>query len=283
MRNFSIIALFALLVTGFSRGQQSGPFVHNKPADVQPERVKVYSVGPGVTAPELLPLDLSPISTEKCKKKVDGKVKLTLFVDTEGKPRNIEILEPLYTGLEKLAFKIVGVDRFNPGTYNGAPVVVAESVEVNMHACAEQTNENVANKTYRLRLRSQPRQMFGVLQNPLKEAVLVTDNTPVLANSIDGVPLDRAGNGVSPPEVLKNVPAQFSDEAREAKFQGVCILSVIVDTERKPRNIQVVRRLGMGLDEKAIEAVSQYRFKPAMKNGVPVPVRITVEVHFRLI
>ena len=77
--------------------------------------------------------------------------------------------------------------------------------------------------------------------------------------------------------------AEFSDEARRAKYQGVCLISLIVDAQGNPQNPHVVRPLGMGLDEKALEAVRKYKFKPAMKDGkTPVPVMITIEVNFRL-
>ena len=59
-------------------------------------------------------------------------------------------------------------------------------------------------------------------------------------------------------------------------------MSVVVDAEGKPRNARVIRALGAGLDEKAVEAVNKYRFRPAMKDGVPVPVMITVQVNFKL-
>ena len=95
--------------------------------------------------------------------------------------------------------------------------------------------------------------------------------------------LYRVGGGVSPPQPLNSVEAEFSDEARRAKYQGVCLISLIVDAQGNPQNPRVVRALGMGLDEKAIEAVKKYKFKPAMKDGkTPVPVMITVEVNFRL-
>ncbi len=91
------------------------------------------------------------------------------------------------------------------------------------------------------------------------------------------------GGGISAPVPLNNVEAEFSDEARRAKYQGVCLISLIVDANGNPQNPRVIRPLGMGLDEKALEAVRQYRFKPAMKDGkYPVPVMITVEVNFRL-
>jgi TonB family protein len=88
--------------------------------------------------------------------------------------------------------------------------------------------------------------------------------------------------GVSNPIPIVSPDADFSDEARRAKYQGVCMISIIVDTQGYPQNPRVVRALGMGLDEKALDAVRKYRFKPAMKDGKPVPVMITVEVNFRL-
>jgi len=95
--------------------------------------------------------------------------------------------------------------------------------------------------------------------------------------------LYRIGGGVSAPVALNQVEAEFSDEARRAKYQGVCLISLIVDAQGNPQDPRVVRALGMGLDEKALEAVRKYKFKPAMKDGhTPVPVMITVEVNFRL-
>jgi TonB family protein len=95
--------------------------------------------------------------------------------------------------------------------------------------------------------------------------------------------LERIGGRVSAPVALNSVEAEFSDEARRAKYQGVCLIQLIVDAQGNPQNPRVVRALGMGLDEKALEAVRKYKFKPAMKDGkTPVPVMITVEVNFRL-
>lgn len=90
------------------------------------------------------------------------------------------------------------------------------------------------------------------------------------------------GNGVSAPVAIYTPEAEFSDEARRAKYQGICLISVIVDAHGNPQDPRVVRTLGMGLDEKALEAVRKYKFKPAMKGSQPVPVRINVEVNFRL-
>ena len=93
----------------------------------------------------------------------------------------------------------------------------------------------------------------------------------------------RAGvGGVTNPVPIVSPEAEFSDEARRKKYQGVCMISIIVDARGYPRNPRVIRSLGMGLDEKALEAVQRYRFKPAIKDGKPVPVMIEVEVNFRL-
>jgi TonB family protein len=95
--------------------------------------------------------------------------------------------------------------------------------------------------------------------------------------------LYKVGGGISEPVPLIQPEAEFSDEARRAKYQGVCLIQIIVDAQGNPQNPRVVRPLGMGLDEKALEAVRKYKFKPAMKrDGTPVPVMVTVEVNFRL-
>jgi periplasmic protein TonB len=92
----------------------------------------------------------------------------------------------------------------------------------------------------------------------------------------------RVGGGVSAPRALETPDPEYSEEARKAKYQGTCVLWLIVDPDGKPRDIKVARALGMGLDQKAIEAVRNWRFSPAMKDGRPVPVQINVEVNFRL-
>jgi len=73
----------------------------------------------------------------------------------------------------------------------------------------------------------------------------------------------------------------YSNEARRAKRQGVCVLSLIVGPDGLPRDIVIKRALGYGLDDKATEAVKQWKFDPALKNGEPVAVKIDVEILFR--
>jgi TonB family protein len=87
---------------------------------------------------------------------------------------------------------------------------------------------------------------------------------------------------VTVPQPVYSPGPEYSDEARKAKYQGVCVLSVIVGRDGLPKDIRVARSLGMGLDEKAVEAVRRWKFTPAMKDGKPVAVAINVEVNFRL-
>jgi protein TonB len=94
--------------------------------------------------------------------------------------------------------------------------------------------------------------------------------------------LYHPGGGVSNPVLVYAPDPEFSDEARRAKYQGVCVVGLIVDAQGNPQRVRVVRPLGMGLDEKALEAVRQYKFKPAVYNGKPVPVEINIEVNFRI-
>jgi TonB family protein len=90
------------------------------------------------------------------------------------------------------------------------------------------------------------------------------------------------GEGASDPRLISRVDPEFTEKARKAKFQGLCVLSIVVEPDGTPSNIRVSSKLGMGLDEKAIEAVKQWRFQPALKDGYPVrygPVEIDVEFH----
>ncbi len=90
------------------------------------------------------------------------------------------------------------------------------------------------------------------------------------------------GGDVSAPKLIFAPDPEFTEKARRAKYQGVCVISVIVDAQGKPTRVQVVRHLGMGLDKKAVEAVKQYKFTPGMRFGEPVAVAVMIEVNFRL-
>jgi TonB family protein len=92
----------------------------------------------------------------------------------------------------------------------------------------------------------------------------------------------RVGGGVSAPNPVYKPEPEFSEEARKAKYQGAVTVVCVVGPDGRVRDVQIARPLGMGLDEKAIEAVKQWRFEPAKKDGVPVAVRIQIDVDFHL-
>lgn len=99
----------------------------------------------------------------------------------------------------------------------------------------------------------------------------------------------KVGGSVKPPKAIKTVLANFPDKARKAikkkhldESQTVSVLSFVVNAEGSPQDICVQKPAGFGMDEEAVKAAEQYRFQPATKDGVPVAVRIALEVNFRL-
>ena len=90
------------------------------------------------------------------------------------------------------------------------------------------------------------------------------------------------GGGVTAPIPIYKPEPPYSEEARKAKYQGTVVVLIIVDAQGSVSDARIVKPLGLGLDEKALETVRTWKFKPGTRNGVPVPVRVMVEVTFRL-
>jgi protein TonB len=93
----------------------------------------------------------------------------------------------------------------------------------------------------------------------------------------------RPGHSISAPQLISKVEPEFSEEARKAKYSGVVVLQIEVDTNGKARRVRVVQSPGLGLDKKAVDAVLQWLFKPGYQDGRPVVTAATVEVNFRLL
>jgi len=179
--------------------------------------------------------------------------------------------------VERLAVRIVEADSFRPGTLKGEPVEVRLKALVRIAGCIATKKNTDGSSSKVFRLRAQPVQAFAA-----KLTATETDHESDKIGAAGTSELYKIGNGVSPPIPLNSVQAEFSDEALRKNIQGVCLVTVIVDVHGRPQNPRVVRPLGHGLDERALEAVTKYVFKPAMKGKVPVPVMITVEVNFGL-
>ena len=277
-----ILALFILLSMGVTGGQQqTSPSTQSPTAEEQPTRVKVYAVGAGVTAPELLSLNLPPFSSKNCQKNVDGKVVLSVIVNTAGQPRNIMFIHPLGTELDKFALRIAAVDRFRPGMIDGTPIAVAESLEIDIQACEVESKDSAGKNIYGLQLRSSPTQTLTARPLAPEEVQLALDDHSGKTPHNGDLKIEHVGGDVSAPIPLNHVEAVFTDAAREAKYQGICSISLIVDRNGLPQNAKVLKPLDYGLDQNALAAVNKYRFKPAVKSGEPVSVMITVKVNFR--
>jgi bla regulator protein blaR1 len=135
--------------------------------------------------------------------------------------------------------------------------------------------------------------LVGVVKAPLVKAQSPQASAAAKPTAVDTSqepahwlsPLNQVyhvGGDVSAPQLIFAPDPEYTEKARRAKYQGICVLALIVDEEGNPQRVQVVRHLGMGLDKKAVEAARQYRFKPATLRGKPVPVEVNIEVNFRI-
>ena len=114
--------------------------------------------------------------------------------------------------------------------------------------------------------------------------------TPVLAQegklALEPVVVEKVykmADGITAPKLLKKVEPKYTPEAKDAKIEGAVVIKVVVTTEGKADNIEVVKGIDPGLDQNAMDAVAQWVFQPGTKDGQPVNVSATIEVNFRLI
>jgi hypothetical protein len=114
------------------------------------------------------------------------------------------------------------------------------------------------------------------LANSLQSGVAVPPPPPYSSSTY------HVGGSVTEPKVLSYVDPSYTGAARRLKFSGMTDIHLVIDENGLPTNMTVGRPLGLGLDEMAIYAVSQYRFKPATKDGQPVKVAMYVDVNFQI-
>jgi TonB family protein len=178
-------------------------------------------------------------------------------------PKDLEVV-PLGHRLEERAVECVRHWEFSPGYKDGKPVdTPGVSVRVGFD------------------LGPAGRMEYGLDPCTDKNA---TPLTPADGSGKSAQPgLDsafRVGGGVSQPSVICKVDPEYSEEARKAKHSGTVQLELVIDVDGRAKNIKVVKGVGLGLDEKAIEAVRRWRFIPGEKTGQAVPVYATVSVSF---
>jgi TonB family protein len=175
-----------------------------------------------------------------------GVVLVNLVVDQQGLPQNVHVLRSVGLGLDAKAIEAVKQYRFRPAMEHNKPVPVALNVEVNF-------------------------------QSDSKPDAIERPGGAAIAGARVTLP-----DGASAPVLIHSVYPEFTEEARKAKLMGVVLVNMTVDQQGRPQNVHVLRGVGHGLDAKAVEAVKQYRFKPAMKDNKPVEEALNVEVNFQI-
>ncbi|MGB8030319.1 MAG: energy transducer TonB [Terracidiphilus sp.] len=271
MRRELAVALLFLLAAPLAVAQQNTP----------PTAPTVFYAGPGVTTPELLPIALDyPVAAGHCKE-LDSDTVLSAIVDAQGDTHHVFFLSPLGNDLDKIALKWVIADRFKPGLRNGESTATAVSIEVRLNACLEKKKNENGQNVFLFQLRSAPEQKVDLQKPPFKDATLTLIETPSRPGEL-AADSRQMGKDVTAPVVLKSVEAKYSDFARKKSINGTCLVQLFIDGHGMPQNLRVIKGLEPSLDENALYAINQYRFKPAMKNGTPVPVMITIKVDFRL-
>lgn len=230
-----------------------GP-MHIQQAPPRPDKDGVYAVEPGIVVPLVLERAPAIYPADAAPGDIDGFSLLSLVIDSDGTPSGMQVVQSHGAPFDAAAIDALKRSRFQPGTLAGKPV------PVRVYA--------------RVRFFQDQRPAYPHLINRLMPAEGFAQ--PPRGNRFAQHLYDK------PPVPTYTSPAEYSEQARKAKFNGAVIVSILVNEEGIPIDPQIIRPIGMGLDEKAVESVLQYRFKPAMKDGVPVAARISVEVNFRL-
>ncbi len=267
-----------LLAAAHAAGQQ--PNAPQPPLPTPRERILVYAPGKGVTEPRLLPLPSLFPKLKDCEYGWDGEVVLSLLVDTAGVARNIMFQRPSGSALDTYALSLASVDRFQPGTLNDKPVVVAESLQIKIDTCTVM-ERNAAGKTItNLLVKSSPRQKLKKPKNPPQEVVFapLKDSSIKLARKVTRP--EYFGGAKSAPVLLYSVAARYMPQRDGPEIVGVCKISLIVDSHGMPQNLHVLKSLNPAMDRSALDAVSLYRFFPAIEDEEPVPAAIVVDVTF---
>ena len=279
-REFAL-ALVAFLPATLAAAQGDAP-ASPAATTVQSNKTVVYSAGPGVSVPTLLPINLTDLATGKCKM-FDGTVVLSAVIDSGGNPHNIVLREPIGSDLDKVAVDFTTKDLFTPASHNGSPVAVAVSIKMHIESCIEEKKDADGSKTYFLHLRSVPDQEVELRLPPSKTGPgNLTSKFPNVSESSSPTP-GQVAAGISAPKLIHSVDPEYTNYARVQHISGECLVALIVDEHGLPQNVHVVKSIDPGLDEQATFAVSQYRFKPAMKGGTPIPVKATVQVNFKML
>lgn len=166
-------------------------------------------------------------------------------------------------------------------TGNDTTEVPIEKAELNSGDLSFEVHDN-ASRLMRFRLALTGTSLGGEATVGSEKSTVSLSKPATAGGVVGSGGVYRVGGGVTPPTLLRKTGPEYTEEARAAKFQGTVVLYVEIGPDGTATNIKVQRSLGMGLDEKAIEAVKRWQFSPGKKDGKPVTVAATIEVNFRL-
>jgi TonB family protein len=105
---------------------------------------------------------------------------------------------------------------------------------------------------------------------------------PTRIGSSPGSATSKSADAETPPRAIFSPEAEYTEEARAAKFEGTCVVQLIVGVDGKPSNVVVTKKVGYGMDERAVAAVSKWKFEPGRRNGRPVPSRLSLSLQFKI-
>lgn len=246
--------------------------------DAPLQRQQVYAKDKNVVSPSLI-TPLEPFAAPKnCDGDYNGNIQFSLIVDPEGNPRNIMFEKPTGSKLDILALEVVQADRFVPGSIHGTPVAVAQLVKVAVHACLLDRVGSDGKPHTTLNLESRPQQEFSDSNSPSSEIALNPPSIPLDTKKIQY----SFGGKISQPVAF--IPARdvYLDDKSPVRKEGTEIVGLIVDEHGLPQDIHVIQSFDAGIDVKGLQIVEKQRFRPAMSEGRPIPMKLAIEIKFRL-
>ncbi len=251
-------------------------------------RVDLRKAGGNYAEPTAISRPFPEYTRQARKAKVDGIVAVRFTVDAQGKVSDIQVTKSLGLGLDEKTVEAVSKWKFHPATRDGVPVPAPRSVAFHFGPSYRTPQEDAQAFSAAGFKSAEPAAEAGPTSAPAPQNPPAPAGTGgkdfMTRNSLQHPPEGAyaVGEGVSAPICIYQPMPAYSEEARHAKHQGTVVLWIVVNADGSVSDVRVKERLGMGLDEKAVETVKTWKFRPGMLNGVPVPVLMSVQVLFRL-
>jgi TonB family protein len=217
-----------------------------------PDQDGIYYAGPEVTVPRMIRTVTALYPSRDSGKEIQGMTVMAMVIDTKGLPEHIQVLHHHGEFFDEAAVAAVKSSRFEPGTLSGKPVPVWIDVRVVFHADRSQAVPQV----------------------------LVTERDLAPPDAVRLEDKHHKPLTYTPPFPVHTVDADFADPFATHPYVQVAIVEVLVGEDGLPKDVQVRRGLGFGLDEKATAAVWHYRFFPATNKGRPIAARRNLSVSF---